>query len=115
MNTMTAGTELPEQFAELQRFVSKWDKLTMNERYAERLASSMTELQDFHDTVLPLIDDIKEYLDGKPLDNLSPGESSLGRLLFAWVNAAQAVEIFQQPRVPDAKEYWEVPDEPIFL
>jgi hypothetical protein len=103
---------LPEQFASLERFVAKWDKPGTAERYAVRLASTIEELQDFHDALLPQMAAIRAYLDSKPLDALSDAERRLGRLAFAWVSAAEAVEVFKQPRVPDSKGYWTVRAEP---
>jgi hypothetical protein len=99
---------LPEQFAELERFVAKWDKQGTAERYAVRLASTTQELQEFHDALLPRMTAIRAYLDGKSFDAFSEADRRLGRLAFAWVSAAEAVEVFKQPRVPDSKGYWEV-------
>ena len=103
---------LPEQFASLERFVAKWDKQGTAERYAVRLASTMEELQDFHDALLPRMADIRAYLDGKSFDAYSDADRRLGRLAFAWISAAEAVEVFKQPRVPDSKGYWDVRAEP---
>ena len=99
---------LPPQFAELERFVFKWDKPGTVERYNVRLGSTIEELQDFHDALLPRMGDIRAYLDRKSLGDYSETERRLGRLAFAWVSAAEAVEVFKQPRVPDSKMYWNV-------
>jgi hypothetical protein len=103
---------LPTQFSELERFVAKWDVRGLNARYAIRLASKMEELQEFHDAVMPLLPKIKTYLDSKPLNDYSDEDRRLGRLMFAWVPAAAAVEVFKQPRVPDSKTFWDVRIEP---
>jgi hypothetical protein len=99
---------LPEQFADLLRFVAKWDKQGTAERYAVRLASTMEQLQDFHDAVLPRMAAIRAHLDGKSFDAFSDADRRLGRLAFAWISAAEAVEVFKQPRIPDSKGYWDV-------
>jgi hypothetical protein len=103
---------LPDQFFELQRFVSKWDRRGTSERYAVRLGSTIQELQEFHDALLPRIREIRAFLDAKLLTDLSDEERRLGRLAFAWISAAEAVEVFKQARVPDSKMYWEVRVEP---
>lgn len=103
---------LPEQFADLEQFAAKWDKPGTGERYAERLASTIGELEEFHDAFLPRIADIRAYLDAKEFANYSDADRRLGRLTFAWVSAAEAVEVFKQPRVPDSKMYWDVRVEP---
>ncbi|HLY58992.1 MAG TPA: hypothetical protein VKS60_25745 [Stellaceae bacterium] len=103
---------LPQPFSDLSRFVHKWDKPGTEARYAERLSSSMAELQEFHDAMLPRGQAIKAYLDGRPFDDYTEPDRRLGRLMFAFAKAAMAVEIFKQPRVPDAAKYWKVPVEP---
>lgn len=99
---------LPVQFVELERFVPKWDKPGTAERYAVRLASTIEELQDFHDAVLPRMAEIRILLDSKNVTDFTEADRRLGRLAFAWVSAAEAVEVFKQPRVPDSKMYWDV-------
>jgi hypothetical protein len=101
-------TILPEQFADLQRFVAKWDRQGTAERYAVRLASTMDEMQDFHDAILPRMPAIRAHLDGKSFNAYLDADRCLGRLAFAWISAAEAVEVFKQPRVPDSKGYWDV-------
>ena len=104
--------DLPAQFAEFERFVAKWDRPGTADRYAVRLASTIEELQEFHDAMLPRIREIRAFLDGKPLADLSDADRLLGRLTFAWISAAEAVEVFKQSRVPDSKMYWTVRAEP---
>lgn len=103
---------LPVQFADLARFVPKWDKSGTAERYATRLASTIEELQEFHDALLPRMTEVKAFLDSKSLAEFSEADRRLGRLTFAWVSVAEAVEVFKQPRVPDSKMYWDVRAEP---
>ena len=103
---------LPAPFAELERFVSRWDKDGTEERYAVRLASTIEDLQEFHDAMLPHIAGIRAFLDAKSFEDYSEADRRLGRLTFAWVSAAEAVEVFKQPRVPDSRLYWTVRAEP---
>src|SRR3984957_3141897 len=102
------GVILPAQFADLERFVAKWDKPGTAERYAVRLASTMEELQGFHGALLARMASIRAYLDAQSFDAYSDAVRRLGRLAFAWISAAEAVEVFKQPRVPDSKGYWDV-------
>jgi hypothetical protein len=103
---------LPAQFSELIGFVDKWDRPGTNERYAQRLASSMAELEAFHGAVRKRLDEIKAYLDAKAFAEYSDADERLARLVFAWVPVAEAVEVFKQPRVPDSKMYWNIRIEP---
>lgn len=103
---------LPSAFAELARFVAKWDAPSTNERYAIRLSSSMKEMQALYDAIAPRIEDIKAHLDAKSFDAYTDADRRLARLMFAWVHVAEAIEVFKQPRVPDSKMYWDVQVEP---
>jgi hypothetical protein len=103
----------PEPFADLAGFAAKWDKPGTSERYLERLASTFEELQAFHDAFLPRIADIRTYLDGKDFSSYNDTDRALGRVTFAWVSAAEAVEVFKQARVPDSKMYWKTAAEPV--
>jgi hypothetical protein len=94
-------TELPSKFTELARFLPKWEKRDTNGRYAERLASSMDELQVFHDAVMGRAEEIKHYLDSKPFADFGEQDRRLARLMFAFGTIAAAVEAFKRPSVPD--------------
>lgn len=103
---------LPAGFTELAHFAPKWDHPGTNQRYAERLASTMGELEGFHAAIKLRLPEIKSYLDGKPFSEYTEADRRLARLVFAWVPVAEAVEVFGQPRVPDSKMYWDIQVEP---
>jgi hypothetical protein len=103
---------LPEGFEDLQRFVAKWDHPGTNGRYTERLASSISELEDFHASFRARLPDVKTHLDARAFDEYSEADGRLARLAFAWIQAAEAVEVFRQPRVPDSKTQWDFQVEP---
>lgn len=92
---------LPEQFAELEPF-SRWCLPTEAERYAERLASSMDELQAFYDAAFPRLEEMTAYLDGFPLDDMPDDARRLLWLCYSLVNVSFPVEVWRQPRVPDS-------------
>ena len=64
---------LPSEFAALEPYLD-WDLATEPERYAKRLASTMTEMQAFYDVAFPLLNDVIAYCDQVPL-----GRSARGR------------------------------------
>lgn len=43
-----------------------WDLATEPERYAKRLASTMSEMQDFYDVAFPLLNDVITYCEQYP-------------------------------------------------
>jgi hypothetical protein len=108
----TLVSALPDGFSELERFVDKWDLPGTNERYAERLRSEFTDLEDFHAAVRARFDAIQSHLDARPLVDYSAEDRRLARLVWAWVLVAEAVEVFKQSRVPDSKNFWRVSIEP---
>lgn len=94
---------LPSQFAELDRYVAKWDLPDFGSRYRERLASSFEDLRLFHDAMMARGSEILAYLDSKPIADFSDADRALGRLMYALTIVAQAVEVFKQVRVPDTE------------
>ncbi len=93
---------LPKEFAQLERFVDKWDLPDINARYRERLASSMEDMQEFNDAIVACAEDIKAYLDGISFEDYSDADRRLARLMFSFSIVAQSVQIYKQPAVPDA-------------
>jgi hypothetical protein len=96
-----ADTWLPAQFADLEPFAQKWCLATEAERYAQRLASSMTELQAFYDAVVPRAEEAISYCDQFPLQELPPDALNLLHLLYAMVLISFPVEAWGQPFIPD--------------
>jgi hypothetical protein len=95
-----AEITLPPAFKELERFRAYWDVRTSNERWARRSEASMEDIVDFYDTIFPIADDVLAYVEQYPLDDLPEDAASLLRLLLAMTQAAMAVEVHGQPRVP---------------
>jgi len=92
---------LPTDFADLEPFAD-WALPTERERYAKRLASTMDELQAFYDTAFPRLDDAMAYLDDFELDALPEDAARLLWLFSALVTVSFPVEVWRQPKVPDA-------------
>ena len=92
---------LPAEFATLEPF-SDWILATEPERYAKRLASSMTQMQAFYDAAFPELDRALAYLDRFPLDELPEPETDLLNLLKSLVMVSFPVEVWKQARVPDS-------------
>jgi hypothetical protein len=92
---------LPGEFTDLQPF-SDWCLESEAERYAQRLASSMAEMQAFYDAAFPRLEAAMEYLDQYPLDELPEDASHLLWLCYSLVNVSFPVEVWRQPRVPDS-------------
>jgi hypothetical protein len=115
MTTMgqTAGSMLPPQFSDLEPFAAKWCLTTERERFAERLASTMDEMQAFYDAVTPRAEEAMTYLDQFPLDAMPEDATNLLHMLYSMIAASFPVECWGQPRVPDTgAAYLELVSEP---
>jgi hypothetical protein len=99
---MTTETMLPAEFADLESIAADWALPTEGEQYARRLASTMEELQAFYDAVAPRAPEALVYLDQFDLDDLSPQQANLMRVLFALSTVSFAVDCFKQPKMPDS-------------
>lgn len=92
---------LPDQFAFLEPFVSTWgDLFTQDERYRKRQELSFAELEAFHAALAPRLEEVFSYLDSFDPKALPEREALLLRVVLGLTEAAQAIEIFGQPRVP---------------
>jgi len=98
---VTTKALLPEAFAGLESLAATWVHETEEERYAQRLSSSMDELQAFYDAALPRATEAMAHLDSFDLDDLPEKELNLMRLMFALITITFPVEAFRQSKVPD--------------
>jgi hypothetical protein len=99
---MTTAALLPKEFSDLEPFAAKWCLATERERYAERLSSSMEEMQAFYDAVFPRAEQAISYCDTFPLDDMPDDALNLLRLLYSLVMVSFPVEAWRQPHVPDS-------------
>jgi hypothetical protein len=95
-------SKLPAEFAELEPFAETWCLATEPERYGQRLATAIDEMQAFYDAVVPRADEIMTYLDQFPLDSLPEDALNLLHLLYSMIQVSFPVEVWRQPRVPDS-------------
>jgi hypothetical protein len=98
---MTASNKFPTQFADLEPFGS-FARPTERERYARRIECDMAELQAFYDAAFPRFEEVFAYLDQYELDALPDDAQNLMWLYCALVTVSFPVEVWRQPRVPDA-------------
>jgi hypothetical protein len=84
---------LPQRFAALEPFVAEWAQRNEATRLQKLQRSSIPELKQFFDAVYPLAEDIKAYLWGKPLGNLSDEDRRLFFILMTFVETAHPIEL----------------------
>ena len=98
---MSAMAMLPSEFADLEPFAARWSLATEAERWAERMGSTMADMQAFYDAVLPRVPDALAYCDQFPLDDLPDDAVHLLQLVYSFVIVSFPVELWGQPHVPD--------------
>lgn len=94
-------TVLPAAFADLEPYAD-WVLPSERDRFAKRLASTMDELQAFYDAAFPRLQEGTAYLKGVALDGISEEDRNLLWLFCSLVTVSFPVEVWRQPRVPDA-------------
>jgi hypothetical protein len=93
---------LPTEFSSLEPFANRWCLATESERYAERLGSSMEDLQALYDAAMSCGEEAIAYCDQFPLDEMPEDVINLMRLLYSFIVVSFAIECWSQPRVPDS-------------
>ena len=95
---------LPSAFAELECFADTWCLPTETERWDQRLASTMGEMQAFYDAFFPRLEEAIEYCDKFTLDDLPEDALNLLHLIYSLIMVAMAIEIMHQPAPVDAAD-----------
>jgi hypothetical protein len=94
---------LPSEFSDLELFAPKWCLATENERWNERMSSTMDELQSLYDAVLPRVPEAMAYCDKFPLDDMPDDAVNLLRLVYSFVLVSFPVELWAQTYPPDTR------------
>jgi hypothetical protein len=101
--TTTTTRQLPEAFASLSRF-STWILPNEKARIEARLTTPYEESQAFYTAMLPELPDIMAYLKRIPVATAGAEDRALAALAFAFVEIANAVELYGEPEVPDGAD-----------
>jgi hypothetical protein len=105
---------LPSEFADLEPYAA-WCLPTEPERYAKRLATTMTDMQAFYDASMGRLEDAIVYLDSRfPLHEMPDDAKALMHLMQSLVMVSFPVECWKQSRVPDSgAAYLDIVKEPV--
>jgi hypothetical protein len=93
---------LPGEFADLEPWAATWCLASEPERWAQRMRSSMAELQAFYDACFPRAEPAIAYCDRFPLGDLPADAERLLQLLHSLLIVSYAVEVWKQPGVIQA-------------
>jgi hypothetical protein len=93
---------LPEGFADLESHAATWCLATESARYAQRLASTMGEMQAFYDAVTPRAEAALQYCDRFSVDDMPDEVVNLMHVMYSMVMVSFPIEVWRQPRIPDS-------------
>ena len=109
-----SGPLLPSQFSALEPFAATWCLPTERQRFAQRMASTMDQMQTFYDAFFPRAEEAIAYCEKFPLDDMPDDAQRLLQLLYSLVTVSFPVEVWRQPRIPDSgAAYLDLVIEPI--
>jgi hypothetical protein len=95
-------SSLPKEFVDLQRFIADgWARPSEHARLVRRVSSSVAEIKDFYETLLPRMEAIVQYLDRHPLDGVPENDRPLLYLALAFMDVAPSWEMYKAPDVPE--------------
>ncbi len=93
---------LPKEFADLERFVTAgWALPREHARWKRRVTSSIAEIKDFYETLLPRMDAMVKYLDRHPLSEVPEGDRPLLYLALAFMDVSPSWEVFHAADLPE--------------
>lgn len=95
---------LPSAFAEFEEYAEVWCLATEHERWNQRLASTMSDMQKFYNAFFPRLEEAIEYCDKYSLSDLPEDALNLLHLIYSIVMVAMSVEIMHQPAPVDAAD-----------
>ena len=88
---------LPPEFSRLEPYAATWCLATEAERWAQRLRSSMDEMQAFYDAFFPRAEQAIAYCDRFPLDDMPAPAERLLQLLHSLLMVSYAVDVWKLP------------------
>ncbi|CAM2746357.1 hypothetical protein [Skermania piniformis] len=97
-------TRLPSAFAELEPFAGTWCLATETERWNQRLASTLPQMNEFYDAFFPRLEEAIDYCDKFPLDEVPDDALNLLHLIYSLVMVSMSVEIMHQPAPVDSAD-----------
>lgn len=99
---MSAST-LPEQFADLEPLVSEWGLAKQADREKKRSSSTAAEIRTFYDAIVPRMEEILNYLNQFPVDDIPEQAKTLLFLTFSLAEISAFVEFYDCERaVPNS-------------
>ena len=79
---MTVNAQKPD-FSKLSPFIAEWGLPHSAERVARRAGGSMKEIRDFHEAMLPRLEEVINYLNNFPVSEIPTDDMALAYAALA--------------------------------
>ena len=86
---------LPEKFSSLGPFVDCWSHATELQRSQQRWTAGVNEFQSFYQAMLPILDEVLDYLDQYEVGAIPDEARALYHLALAFAEAAPHNELYE--------------------
>ena len=86
---------LPKKFAALEPFVDLWAFDTELQRSQRRWSASEQEYRDFYNAMMPVLDEVLDYVDQYELGKIADEALALYHLALAFAEAAPHNELYE--------------------
>ncbi|NMI00996.1 hypothetical protein [Pseudonocardia acidicola] len=103
MTASTTSATMPAGFADLERF-AEWVLPNEAARIEARLTRPYAESKTFYDTMLAEVPRIMPHLLGRTSEQADDADRNLLALTLAYIEIANAVEIYGESEVPDGAD-----------
>lgn len=106
---MGAADMTPKSFDAIADLVADWGLPTPRERFLKRASSSIAEIEEFHQRIVPHISGIVDFLNQYPLNQIPREYLSLSYAALAAIEVDDAVNIWKNssPKYADDVSRWE--------
>lgn len=94
---MSAKHALPTEFQDLECFSEKWALATEVERNKQRRGSTMEELNEYYEAILPRMDAIITYLNEYPFEQMPEDAKRLLYMGLSLMEISPAIELLGEP------------------
>ena len=85
------------KFAELEEFVSAWGLSMAHERLIKRSSATMAEIQYFYAAITPRLEEIIDFLNEYPVDDIPPEYLPLSYTALAVCEIDDAMNVWHAP------------------
>ena len=91
-------------FSDLDQYLTTWGLRTIEERITRRAASSLAEMQQFHDTMVPRLEEITDFLNRFSVDEIPEQYQPLQYAVLALLQVDRPVNQWKKALLEDARD-----------